>query len=225
MKLSVIIPVFDEKSTILDIIRLVQSVDLDLEIIVVDDGSIDGTRELLQTSTLPGVQKVFHDSNQGKGAAIRTGVAHATGDYVVIQDADLEYDPNEFPLLLQPLLDGRADVVYGSRFRGRLERMSLVQWLGNRFLTAVTNVLYGVVLTDMETCYKVVPTSLIKSLDLRSRGFEFEPEITAKLLRRKSRIVEVPITYVARDASEGKKIDWRHGIPALRALITYRFRD
>ena len=225
MKLSVIIPVFDEKSTILDIIRLVQSVDLDLEIIVVDDGSIDGTRELLQTSPLPGVQKVFHDSNQGKGAAIRTGVAQATGDYVVIQDADLEYDPNEFPLLLKPLLDGRADVVYGSRFRGRLERMSLVQWLGNRFLTAVTNVLYGVVLTDMETCYKVVPTSLIKSLDLRSRGFEFEPEITAKLLRRKSRIVEVPITYVARDASAGKKIDWRHGIPALRALITYRFRD
>lgn len=225
MKLTVIIPAFNEKSTILKIIQRIRQVPLELEIIVVDDGSTDGTRELLRGSELPEVKTVYHDRNQGKGAAIRTGVTHATGDYVIIQDADLEYDPSEYPLLLEPIQNRRADVVYGSRFRGRMERMSLVQRIGNRFLTLVTNVLYGVVLTDMETCYKVVPTATIKSLDLRSRGFDFEPEITAKLLRRGCRIVEVPITYIARDSSEGKKIDWRHGIPALKTLIKYRFVD
>jgi len=225
VRLTVIIPAFNEKATILDIIQRVRDVELDLDIVVVDDGSTDGTRELLQANGIAGVTTVFHEQNQGKGAAIRTGVSHATGDYVIIQDADLEYDPREYPLLLEPLQGNRADVVYGSRFRGRLERMSLIQWLGNRFLTIATNILYGVALTDMETCYKVVPTAIIKSLDLRSRGFDFEPEITAKLLRRGCRIVEVPITYVARDASEGKKIDWRHGIPALKTLIKYRFVD
>lgn len=225
MKLSVIVPCFNEKETILAVLERVQKVDLDLEIIVVDDGSTDGTREILRMASLPTVQVLLHDQNQGKGAAVRTGVAHATGDYTIIQDADLEYNPAEYLILLQPVLDGRADIVYGSRFRGKLERMSPVQWIGNRFLTLLTNVLYGVVLSDMETCYKLVPTRVIQGLSLRSRGFEFEPEITAKLLRRGYRILEVPISYTARDASQGKKIDWRHGIPAVKTLLKYRFVD
>ena len=225
MKLSVIVPCFNEKETILAVLERVQKVALDLEIIVVDDGSTDGTREILRMASLPTVQVLLHDQNQGKGAAVRTGVAHATGDYTIIQDADLEYNPAEYLILLQPVLDGRADIVYGSRFRGKLERMSPVQWIGNRFLTLLTNVLYGVVLSDMETCYKLVPTRVIQGLSLRSRGFEFEPEITAKLLRRGYRILEVPISYTARDASQGKKIDWRHGIPAVKTLLKYRFVD
>jgi len=168
-------------------------------------------------------QVIFHDHNQGKGVAIRTGVARATGDYVIIQDADLEYDPREYDKLLAPLRDKQTDVVYGSRFLGRRERMSLVQLLGNRMLTIITNVLYGTGLTDMETCYKVVPTTVLRSIKLESRGFDFEPEITAKLLRRGFKIREVPITYVGRSAEEGKKIDWRHGIPALKTLVKFRF--
>jgi glycosyltransferase involved in cell wall biosynthesis len=225
VRLSVIVPCYNEKETILAVLERIQQVDLDLEIIVVDDGSTDGTRDILTMAGLPPIQVLFHDENQGKGAAVRTGVAHATGDYVVIQDADLEYNPAEYSILLQPVLDGRADVVYGSRFRGKLERMSPVQWVGNRFLTLLTNVLYGVVLSDMETCYKLVPTRLIQGLSLCSRGFDFEPEITAKLLRRGYRILEVPISYTARDVSHGKKIDWRHGIPAVKTLLKYRFVD
>ncbi len=225
VKLSVIIPVFNERHTILSVIRRVQEVDLDKEIIVVDDGSTDGTREILQGASLDNVRILLHDRNLGKGAAVRTGAAQATGDYVVIQDADLEYDPAEYPRLLHPILEGSAEVVYWSRFRGTLDGMTLVQSIGNRFLTFVTNILYGTRLTDMETCYKVMPTALISALKLRSRGFEFEPEITAKLLKRGYKIAEVPISYAARSASEGKKISWRHGIPAMQALIRYRFID
>ncbi len=225
LKLSVIIPAYNERKTILEVIDRVRKVDLALDVIVVDDGSTDGTRELLAGAEWPDVRTFFHQKNSGKGSAIRTGVEHANGDYVIIQDADLEYDPCEYPKLLAPLLARQADVVYGSRFRGNLKRMSLVQRIGNRFLTVVTNLLYGVSLSDMETCYKVVPVAVIKRLNLRSRGFEFEPEITAKLLRRGHRILEVPITYTARDASQGKKIDWRHGWPALKTLIKYRFVD
>jgi glycosyltransferase involved in cell wall biosynthesis len=225
VKLSVIIPAFNEKSTILQIIERVQQVTLDKEIIVVDDGSTDGTRDLLATVHCPDLTVVLHERNQGKGAAIRTGVGRASGDYVIIQDADLEYDPSEYPLLLQPILERRADVVYGSRFRGNMKRMSPIQRIGNLGLTFLTNLLYGTTLSDMETCYKLMPTAVVKTIKLRSRGFEFEPEITAKLLRRGCNIVEVPITFVGRDASQGKKIDWRHGLPALKALIRYRFGD
>lgn len=222
-----IIPAYNEKPTIAAIINRVREVSLadgwQKEIIVVDDGSKDGTRDILRGISFPDVQVIFHDRNQGKGVAIRTGVTRATGDYVIIQDADLEYDPREYDKLLAPLRDKQTDVVYGSRFLGRRERMTLVQLLGNRMLTIITNVLYGTGLTDMETCYKVVPTTVLRSIKLESRGFDFEPEITAKLLRRGFKIREVPISYVGRSAEEGKKIDWRHGIPALKTLVKFRF--
>ena len=223
MILSVIIPAYNEAETIREIVERVKQVDVEKEIIVVDDGSTDGTTKILESLQSPGVMTAFHERNQGKGAAIRTGVERATGDYVIIQDADLEYDPHEYPILLAPLLGGKADVVYGSRFKGKLERMSPVQWLGNRFLTLTTNLLYGTALSDMETCYKVIPTRILKDIKLESQGFEFEPEITAKLLRRGYRILEIPISYVGRSSNEGKKIGWRHGWPALRALVKYRF--
>jgi glycosyltransferase involved in cell wall biosynthesis len=225
VKLSVLIPVYNEKATIAALIEQVRSVPIDKEIIVVDDCSRDGSREVLQCIDAPDVLVYYHEQNQGKGAAVRTGLEHATGDYVIIQDADLEYNPDEYPKLLAPLLAGEADVVYGSRFKGQIRHMTLIQRIGNRFLTLLTNLLYGTSLSDMETCYKVVPTSVMRSLKLRSRAFEFEPEVTAKLLKRGCRILEVPISYTARASSEGKKIDWRHGFPAAWCLIKYRFVD
>lgn len=225
MKLSVIIPVYNEKATIAELIEHVRCVSLDKEIIVVDDCSVDGSREILKQIDDPSVAVYYHEQNRGKGAAVRTGIEHATGDYVIIQDADLEYNPQEYYKLLEPITAQLADVVYGSRFKGQMRDMSFVQRVGNRFLTLLTNVLYGTSLTDMETCYKLVPTSVMQGLKLRSRAFDFEPEVTAKLLKRGCRILEVPITYAARGSDEGKKISWTHGFPALWCLIKYRFVD
>ena len=225
MRLSVIIPVYNECATIAELLRQVESVAIDKEIIVVDDFSADGSRDVLRQIKSPLVRVFYHDQNRGKGAAVRTGLEHARGEYVIIQDADLEYDPREYPKLLAPLLKGEADVVYGSRFMGQIRQMTAIQRIGNRFLTVLTNILYRTSLTDMETCYKVMPTKVLQGIRLRSRAFEFDPEVTAKLLRRGFRVKEVPIDYTARATAEGKKISWTHGFPALWCLIKYRFVD
>jgi glycosyltransferase involved in cell wall biosynthesis len=222
MRLSVLIPAFNEQATISAIVERVRALPGVHETIVVDDCSTDGTGRILDELSADGVRVIHHPENRGKGAAIRTALEAATGDVIVIQDADLEYDPEEFPRLLQPILDGRADVVYGSRFLGRPRQMTIVQWVGNRFLTLVTNLLYGTALTDMETCYKMMPLELARSLDLRRRRYDVEPEITAKLLRAGRRIVEVPISYEGRDARAGKKIRWTDGLPALATLVRER---
>jgi glycosyltransferase involved in cell wall biosynthesis len=228
MKLSVVVPVFNERPTIAEIIRRVQAVDvgLDKEIVVVDDGSTDGTREILQTQSLPGLKIVLHERNLGKGAALRSGFVEAGGDIVLVQDADLEYDPQEYPRLLEPILDGRADVVYGSRFLGGPHRV-LYFWhyVGNRFLTTFSNMLSNLNLTDMETCYKVFRHDVLGKIKLRSSRFGFEPEITMKLARLRCRVYEVPISYSGRDYAEGKKIGWKDGLAALFHLIRFRFFD
>ncbi|MBM3270509.1 MAG: flippase-like domain-containing protein [Candidatus Sericytochromatia bacterium] len=226
MRLSVIIPVFNEVRTIEQILAKVRAVPIDKEIVLVDDGSSDGTRPILeQQRQEPGTVVIFHAHNQGKGAAIRTGIAHTTGDCVVVQDADLEYDPGEYVKLLEPLTAGTADVVYGSRFLGNPEKMSFLHWFGNKLLTVITNVLYGATLTDMETCYKVIRGDIARSIRIESDRFDFEPEITAKLLRLGHRITEVPISYHGRQFHEGKKITWKDGFAAIRALFRYRFSD
>ena len=228
MKLSVVVPVFDERLTIAEIIRRVQAVDvgLDKEIVVVDDGSADGTRDILQALTVPGLKVVLHERNMGKGAALRTGFAKVEGDVVLIQDADIEYDPREYPRLLEPILDGRADVVYGSRFLGGPHRV-LYFWhyVGNRFLTTFSNMLSNLNLTDMETCYKVFRREVLGKIELKSSRFGFEPEITMKIARLRCRVYEVPISYSGRDYAEGKKIGWKDGLAALFHLIRYRFFD
>lgn len=225
VRLSLIMPVFNERQFIREIIAQVRKVGAHHQLIVVDDGSTDGTREILndlrpQIDTL-----VFHDGNQGKGAAIRTGLAHVTGQYVLIQDADLEYDPEDYEKLLKPILKGKAKVVYGSRFTGERRNMMYHHWIGNQFLTFLTNILYNSTLSDMETCYKLFDAELIRSIPLKCRRFEFEPEITAKVLRRGVRIYEVPISYAGREFNEGKKISWRDGFIALWCLLKYRFMD
>jgi glycosyltransferase involved in cell wall biosynthesis len=223
MKVSIIIPVYNEVGTIRTVLERVRSSPIDKEIVVIDDGSTDGTREILRAETTDGTRVLTHTENQGKGAAIRTGLQHATGDYVLIQDADLEYDPADYELLLKPILRGKATVVYGSRFLGEHKAMLFWHSVGNRLLTLITDVLYDTTLTDMETCYKLIPTELIRTIPLRANRFDFEPEITAKILKRGHRIYEVPISYAGRELSEGKKISWRDGFPAMLALIKYRF--
>jgi glycosyltransferase involved in cell wall biosynthesis len=225
MKVSIIIPVYNEAATIREVLARVRSSPIDKEIIVVDDGSTDGTRDLLQEEHAPDTHVVLHPRNQGKGMAIRTGLKHARGEYVLIQDADLEYDPADYELLLRPILRGKATIVYGSRFLGEHKAMLFWHSVGNRLLTLLTNILYDSTLTDMETCYKLFPSELIQRIPLRAQRFDFEPEITAKVLKRGYRIYEVPISYAGRELHEGKKISWRDGFPALMALIKYRFMD
>jgi glycosyltransferase involved in cell wall biosynthesis len=226
MKLSVIMPVFNEEATIEEILQQVRAVNLADEIIIVDDGSTDRTRELLKAQeNQPATIVIYHDRNQGKGAAVRTGFDRATGDILLVQDADLEYDPRDYPMLIRPIVEGRVKVVYGSRFLGPRKAMLFWHMLGNKVLTLLTNILYNTILSDMETCYKVFRADVIKGIPLRSKRFEFEPEITAKVLKRGHRIFEVPISYYGREYNEGKKITWREGPKAVWTLIKYRFVD
>jgi glycosyltransferase involved in cell wall biosynthesis len=225
MKLSVVIPVYNEKKTILEVLQRVRAVNISKEIIAVDDFSTDGTRELLQA--LPpsdDLKIVFQPRNMGKGAALRAGFGAVSGDIVIIQDADLEYDPAEYPVLIQPILDNKADVVFGSRFLGGPHRV-LLFWhsVGNRVLTNMSNMLTDLNLTDMETCYKAFRAELLNKITLRENRFGFEPEFTAKVSKAHCRIYEVPISYSGRDYTEGKKIGWKDGIAAIYFIFKYRF--
>jgi glycosyltransferase involved in cell wall biosynthesis len=223
--LTVIVPVFNERTTVAEIIRRIRAVDIPLvvDVIAVDDGSSDGTDKVLAALEDSTVRVLSHPVNQGKGAAIRSGLAIARGDLILIQDADLEYDPEDWPKLLDPILRGKARVVYGSRFTGERKNMMPLHWIGNRFLSLVTNLLYSSTLSDMETCYKLFDRQAIEGIVVQSDRFDFEPEITAKVLRRGFRIYEVPISYAGREATEGKKITWRDGLGALKALVKFRF--
>jgi glycosyltransferase involved in cell wall biosynthesis len=223
--LTVITPVFNERITVAEVIRRMRAVELPLvlQIIAVDDGSSDGSDKVLGALEDSTLHVIRHTVNQGKGAAIRTGLAEARGDLILIQDADLEYDPNDWPRLLDPILRGKAQVVYGSRFTGERKNMLPLHWMGNRLLSLVTNVLYSSTLSDMETCYKLFDAQVLEGMTIVSNRFDFEPEITAKVLRRGHRIYEVPISYAGREPDEGKKITWRDGFAALRALVKFRF--
>jgi len=220
-------PVYNEEDTVAEIVRRVEAIGLVEEIVIVDDGSVDNTRAILaELETKPHVRVFLHERNQGKGAAVRTGIGQARGDVLIIQDADLEYDPRDYPQLFKPLEEGIADVVYGSRFLGG-PRRPILFWnmVANKILTLVTNVLYNNILTDMETGYKVFRRQVVEGMPLHARGFEFEPEFTAKLLKRKVRIYEVPISFNPRDYDEGKKIKTKDAFIALWTLIKYRFVD
>jgi len=228
MKLSVIMPVFNEKPTIETIIGRVEAVGLADEIVIVDDGSTDGTRELLKDlgDQKDHIQLILHEKNKGKGAAVRTGIKAARGDLLLIQDADLEYDPRDYTTLIKPVEEGIADVVYGSRFLGAPRRVTMFwHMVANKLLTLMTNLLYNSILTDMETGYKLFRREIIQDIPLRSKRFEFEPEITAKLLKRKVRIFEVPISFNPREYEEGKKIGLPDAFEAVWTLIKYRFVD
>lgn len=230
LKLSIIVPVYNERETVLEILDRVHEAPLPkeidtVEIIAVDDGSTDGTRESLVQAQKDGVVILRHERNRGKGAAIRTALEHATGDIVVIQDADMEYDPRDFPQLLRPIIERRAKVVYGSRFLG--PRMAMFFWhmVANKILTLMTNILYDAILSDMETGYKVFRADVIKAIPLRSRRFDFEPEVTAKVLKRGIRVFEVPISYFGREYREGKKIGLKDAFVAVWTLLKYRVVD
>ncbi len=224
--LSVVMPVYNERDTIEEIIGRVTSVPMRIELIVVDDRSTDGTRDLLvDLQARHGFKLILQPVNGGKGAALRRGFQEVTGDVMVIQDADLEYSPEEYSELLALICQGRADVVYGSRFIGRHRVFLFTHYAGNRLLTLLTNVLYNTMLTDMETCYKMMRTEVLRSMVLESNGFGIEPEITAKIFKRGYRVYEVPITYDGRGYEEGKKITWRDGVVALWVLIKYRFTE
>jgi glycosyltransferase involved in cell wall biosynthesis len=223
--LSVVMPVFNERATVEEIVARVLAVPMRIELVAVDDASTDGSREILERlSKERGFRLLLQDRNRGKGAAVRRGIEAATGDVVVVQDADLEYSPEEYPELVDLIARGKADAVFGSRFIGRHRCFLFTHYLANLFLNLVTNVLYNTTMTDMETCFKAVRAEVLKDLDLRSDRFGIEPEITAKLFRRGARVYEVPITYEGRDYGEGKKITWRDGFPALWTLVKYRFR-
>ena len=224
--LSVVMPVYNERDTVEAMIARVLAVpNLRIELIVVDDGSKDGTSEILRELHKNHAFKLFHKPNGGKGSALRLGFTHVTGDLVVIQDADTEYSPEEFPELIELICQGRADVVYGSRFLGRHRVFLFTHYLGNLFLTLLTNVLYNTMLTDMETCYKAMRIEVLRSFTLESEGFGIEPEMTAKIFKRGYRVYEVPITYDGRGYEEGKKITWRDGVVALWVLLKYRFTE
>lgn len=228
MKLSVVIPVYNEKNTIREILDLVLAVrGIEKELVIVDDGSTDGSVEILKEIGMehPDIKIVIKGENRGKGHTLKVGFKETTGDYVIIQDADLEYDPQDYRKLLRALEEEKADVIYGSRFSGNYEKMTTLHYLGNKLLTLITNIFFGVMLTDMETCYKLVPGDFIRSIDIKSERFDFEPEITAKILKSGLRIKEVPISYKGRAFSEGKKITWRDGFKAVYTLIKFRFFD
>lgn len=228
MKLSVVIPVYNEKNTIRELLEKVKAVnDVDKEIIVVDDASTDGTVDILKEleKTNPDIKFFYKQINKGKGDTLKVGFSKTTGDYVIVQDADLEYDPAEYKKLLRALTEEKVDVIYGSRFSGSYDRMSTLHYFGNKMLTIFTNMFFGVLLTDMETCYKLIPGDFVRKLDIKSARFDFEPEITAKIIKAGLRIKEVPITYNGRTHTEGKKITWKDGIGALYTLLKYRFVD
>lgn len=224
MQLSVIIPCYNEATTILDLVTRVAASPVPIkEIIIVDDGSKDGTVEVLRGLKHDLVRVIFHGHNQGKGAALRTGFAAAQGDICIVQDADLEYDPQEFPIVIQPILDGQADVVFGSRFQGGRPHRVVYYWhsVGNKFLTMISNMLTNINLTDMETCYKAFRREVIQSIQIRENRFGFEPEITAKVARKRLRIYEVGISYYGRTYAEGKKIGWKDGVRAIYCILKY----
>jgi len=225
VKLSVIMPVHNEVNTIREVLRQVQEVDLEKEIIIVDDCSSDGTREILTQIAEDEVKVVHHDQNMGKGSAIKTALPYVTGDIIIIQDGDLEYNPTDYYKLIEPIVEGQASVVYGSRFLGEMTNMHFLNYIANKILALTASLLFLTWITDEGTCYKVFKADLLKSLDLKCTGFDFCPEVTAKVRKRGYEIVEVPISYHSRSTDEGKKIRWQDGLRAFLALIKYRLVD